>query len=166
MDSLACLWGIKASFRRYLAMQPGAEATVGGGAAITARSEFLFPAAVGVDLLPPTGPGEMKFEGDVQFIAHGGLLNVILADPRIQRGDDQIFLSALTGQYSGSAGSPTVVAELVERIEADGSISYDATLASSGVQVFGGVYPAGEPLDAVQIVHNPLLIATPRAKKN
>ena len=167
MNSFACLWGIKASFIRYLAMQHGTEASIGGGAAVTANNRFMFPAAAGANSLPATGPGEMKFEGDVHFIAHGGLLNVIFADPWIQRTENQILLSVVTGGYSGSSGKPTVIAELIERESAeDGSITFDATLASSGVQVFGGAYAAGEPLDAVRVVHSPLSTPTPRAKKN
>ncbi|TAP39153.1 HtaA domain-containing protein [Arthrobacter sp. S39] len=157
MNSIACLWGIKASFMRYLAMQHGTQASIGGGAAATAKNEFLFPAAPGVGFLPAAGPGGMRFEGDVHFIAHGGLLNVVLADPWIQRVGDQILLSFITGEYSGSSVTPTVLAELVERqsAEDDGSVTFDATLASSGIHVFGGVYAAGEPLDPIRIVHNP-----------
>ena len=167
MDSIACLWGIKASFLGYVAKQHGAEVSIGGGTATTTTNEFLFPATVD---MPAIGPDGMKFEGDVQFTAHGGMLNVVLADPWIQLDQNQTVLSVITGGYSGSTGTRTVIAELVERepVDADGSVTYNATLASTGVQVFDGVYAPGEPLDPVRTVRNPPSIhpTMQRAKKN
>lgn len=151
MDSIVCLWGIKASFLQYLARQRGSEASIGGAARTTPSREFLFPAAERAVFPPAAGYGLLKFEGDVQFSAYGGMLRVVLADPWIEFGEDRTVLSLVTGSYSGSEQGRLVVAELVERerTREGGWVVYDATLAPSGVEVFNGVYAPGQPLAPV-----------------
>lgn len=88
-------WGVKQSFRNYVAMT-GGTTEVGGGAQTTEDGAFVFAAADGGLSLDADGrlQGRGGFLGEVKFQAHGGMLSVFLADPAIEVDDKGAALTA------------------------------------------------------------------------
>ena len=85
---LALHWGVKQSFRGYVAMMGGVT-EAGGGVEIAADGGFTFATAPDSDLaVGPDGSlsGQGRFLGEVRFEAHGGMLKVFLADPMLEIG--------------------------------------------------------------------------------
>ncbi|HEY1752566.1 MAG TPA: HtaA domain-containing protein [Caulobacteraceae bacterium] len=148
----ALTWGVKQSFRAYVE-GAGGSIDVGSGAERTADGAFSFAAAPGGGLTlaadgRPQGRGD--FVGDVQFQAHGGMLSVCLADPRLQTGPEG---AVVTVADSLTRDRRVILAELdlaAAAREGD-EVVIPAKLARDGWQVLGDHYPPMSPLDPVRL---------------
>ena len=145
-------WGVKQSFRAYVAGAGGAIA-LSGGAVGSADEGFVFPATEGGDLTfdaegRPSGTG--RFAGEVSFVAHGGLLSVGFSDPWLEAGPERWALSV-----ADATGQRGVIANLDAAgavVEADGSVTVPAAITLDGMMLIGDHYPPGTVLDPVRLV--------------
>lgn len=144
----ALTWGVKASFRGYVAAAGGTTATAGGATA-DAEGAFVFPAAADSDLAlaaDGTLAGAGRFTGEVRFEAHGGMLKVVLADPAVAPAEGGWTLSVDVG------GRRETVAKLDAAAAApgpDGRLDLPAALTLEGYWWLGDHYPPGTVVDAV-----------------
>jgi hypothetical protein len=144
-------WGVKQSFRSYMDAAGGTVA-VAGGAERAPDGVFLFPAgpestlARGADGRM-TGVG--RFEGQVSFNAHGGMLNVVLTDPWVAGVEAGLILTV-----AESGGRRVVFAKLNEAgmtTEGDGTLVIPAAITLDGMFILGDHYPPGTVLDPVRV---------------
>jgi hypothetical protein len=145
MMSLA--WGVKQSFRAYVAMT-GGEAAVSGAAAAAGDDGFLFPAAPGGDLaVSPDGQpqGIGRFAGGVRFTAHGGMLSVAFGDPWLEAGRGVLSVADASGRRVDFATLGPAVAE------GDGVLALPAAITLDGMMILGDHYPPGTALDPVRL---------------
>ncbi len=152
---LGLLWGVRSSFRGYVARSPGSRIAVGNGAGVSASDEFFFAPAVEQENAVPFahGMGTLRFTGSVHFVAHHGFLSVPIVDPWVQFDGADIVLS-IAG--TGSSDARVRIARVGPGASvSDAGTSYwpelPARLHEDGVEVFGGTYPADTPLDPVRI---------------
>lgn len=144
------VWGVKQSFRAYVQASGGTVA-VNGGAALTEAGEIAFPAAPEAATLRfgDAPSGRAAFSGSVRFAAHGGMLDVRLADPAVEIGEAGAMLSV-----EGAGGRRAEIATLdltaAER-GADGEWVLPAALTVEGSFVLGDHYPPGTGVDAVRV---------------
>lgn len=135
-------WGVKAGFRRYVQALPDGLCDISPDIALPGQGRFGFPLA-GTDGSPPS---RFRSTGTVTFRGHGDLLFVSIADPWLTR-DDETWL--LTCRDASSATGRTQVAS--GRLSADlahtPELLIPLRLSHTGVALFGGNYPPGEPMD-------------------
>ncbi|MFV2178564.1 HtaA domain-containing protein [Actinomadura sp. LOL_016] len=128
------LWGVKASFRQYVRQTGGTEEP--HGKATRREDRFAFE---------PAGDG-LRFEGEVRFQAHGGMLAVTVADPWIVDG----MLSVVDTDYLPDRTHRVDIARLGPVTPAEGgraeAIPYLTTL---GVRLLGDVYSVQTEMDPV-----------------
>jgi len=151
------VWGIKSSFLRYLASLPDGGYQAGPGVTVTADGEFCFPPDARL-----AGPRHQAFRGEVRFSGHGAFLYVRIADPRVEFPADPVGVEGdarLTVAGEGSARLHLADLSLMRRSDASASspamrhLLFVPRLTAAGAEVFGGVYPAGTPLDPL-IAHS------------
>ena len=152
MRVTALAWGVKQSFRAYVEMSGGTIA-VAAGATRTPDGAIAFTAAADSDLAVDGGAltGTGRFQGEVSFQAHGGMLSVALFDPGIEIGADGAALSV-----ADSAGRTRRVVfaklDLAEMTAGpDGSVTLPATITLDGMFILGDHYPPGTALDPVRL---------------
>lgn len=141
-------WAVKASFLDYVRANGGSIDLEGG--ASEADGEFVFPR--GVDGLQIDGDrprGSAKFVGGVRFTAHGGMLDVVIAEPRIEfrERDARLIANDVDGDEIEYA-----ILEVGGPLERDDVLEWVAVttrLSSDGADAFFGVYPAWIELDPV-----------------
>lgn len=127
-------WAIRRSFVAYVEALPDGGVEVEGGASRTADGAFVFPAIEGEAL---------AFAGAVRFHGHGGVLDVTIADPRIEThgGSADVTVALVSGRIRfatvGALGS--TVAGVVT--------STNVAATDDGAYVLGGIYQPGAPLD-------------------
>lgn len=132
------VWGIRAGFRDYLDALPDARVELTGGAE---RSDegFVFPQAAAA-----------RFAGIVHATAHGGELDVTLADPALEDTGDTRVLTADVG------GRRIVVAALLDAASLDallaGTLSSDVALSHDGAAWLGGAYGPWARMDPVVVL--------------
>jgi len=146
-------WGVKTSFRGYVAMMGGVT-EVGGGAEVAPDGGFTFAAGPDSDLgLAVDGSltGHGQFLGEVRFEAHGGMLKVFLADPAIEITETGAVLTVadstartrrveiakldLAAMTAGEAGGPLI----------------PTSLTMDGSFLLGDHYPPTTALDPVRL---------------
>src|SRR5579871_227580 len=79
-------WGLKQSLRAYVERSGGSIRTA-RGAELSSEGEFVFAAEPGSGLTRSTDgglTGVAAFNGEVTLEAHGGLLKIVLAEPRVE----------------------------------------------------------------------------------
>jgi hypothetical protein len=153
----ALTWPVRESFLGYV-NRMGGRITIIGPARPGARG-FSFPHALAASAPGPgeadglgAGGGPMRelaFGGAVAFVAHGGALDVVIADPVLVFDDLGVLLTVRDSALPGS-GTRAVIAELASGspTPADGeTVALVPRLTSDGSALFGGVYPAGETMD-------------------
>ncbi|WP_340644338.1 HtaA domain-containing protein [Phenylobacterium sp.] len=146
-------WGVKQSFRGYVA-GAGGKTQLSDGAAPTADGGFLFTAAPDSTLTLDEGgklTGRGTFLGVVQFEAHGGMLKVCLADPILEITEAGAVLTVadhVSRTYRLEAAKLDLGAATTEP---SGDVVLPAALMMFGCQWLGDHYPAGTPLDAVRL---------------
>ena len=150
MQVRALEWGVKQSFRNYVAMS-GGTTEAGEGAEQAADGAFVFPAAAGEGLALDAGgapSGRAAFDGEVRFEAHGGMLSVRVTGLEVEIGPQGGALSV------DDHGRRTVVAKLdlsAAQKDEDGGLTIPAALAMDGIQWLGDHYPMLTPLDPVRL---------------
>lgn len=147
-------WGVKQSFRSYVAMMGGLT-EVGGGAEIVADGGFTFAAAPDSDLrLGSDGAltGHGRFLGDVRFEAHGGMLKVFLADPALEISGSTVSLSVAD---SPARNNRVEIArlDLAALVSGEGGEALIPTaLSMEGALLLGDHYPPTTALDPVRLI--------------
>ncbi len=131
-------WAIRKSFVAYVEGLPDGGVEVEGGASRAASGAFVFPSVEG---------GALAFAGAVRFHGHGGVLDVTIADPRIEPQGDSAAVTVALG--TGRIRFATV-GELT-RSDTDDLRSVDVAVTDDGAYVLGGVYEPGTALDPFTI---------------
>ncbi len=134
-------WAIKRSLLEYVARMPGGLLAVGAGAATAPDGEVLFP--------PEEGGAPYAFSGEVRLAGHGGLLDIRFGAPRLAIAGDRGELTAQIGAVP-SDRLTLMTFEVAARRRADDVevvAATDVLLAVDAVDLFGGVYPPGEPFE-------------------
>jgi hypothetical protein len=154
---LTLVWGVKQSFRGYVDAMGGVTEAA-GGATRTADGAFAFPPASDSDLARDASgalSGTGRFQGEVRFDAHGGMLKVFLADPAVEIGPDG---AALTVADSPARDRRIAIASLdlsAAAADADGALSLPAKLTIDGYFLLGDHYPPGTLVDPVLLAPAP-----------
>ena len=146
-------WGVKESFRNYVEGAGGSIET-SGGAERRADGTFSFEPAPGPGLkIGGDGrpQGQAMFTGEVRFAAHGGMLQVCLADPQGVIGPDKAIISVMDSPMRDRRVeiAKLNVAGAVTGI--GGELVIPAAITIEGYQVLGDHYPPGTALDPVMI---------------
>ncbi|WP_320670703.1 HtaA domain-containing protein [Patulibacter defluvii] len=160
-------WGVKASFRRYLAGAfAGGTTTLADGAANNPDGSFRFAAGSGQHD-PATGALDARFAGSVLFSGHGSgdaaMLRVEIRRPRIvvAAGAKQGMLHADVRSKSLSSGHvvdyPNVGLATLDLTKGSrtangktvGWSGVPATLTEAGAPAFADFYHPGEALDPI-----------------
>jgi hypothetical protein len=128
------VWGVKESFRNYVA---GAGGEVAGSVAGPAPYRF------------PAGPGELRFTGEVAFAAHGGMMSVRIVDPAVEVTPQQTYLTVVDPDHLPRTEHRIRIARLGPVVGGAPLTAVPAKLTVHGSMLFGGVYPVGAELDPV-----------------
>jgi hypothetical protein len=147
-------WGVKTSFRGYVAMMGGVT-EVGAGAEIAADGGFTFSVAPYSDLaLDATGAltGQGQFLGSVRFEAHGGMLKVYLADPALEIGATGAMLTVADSADRTRRVTIALLDLAAMTRGDDGEAVIPTALTMEGCQLLGDHYPPGTVLDPVRVV--------------
>lgn len=141
-------WGIKRSFIRYIATLPDGQYALGGAAYLGESSYFTFP-----EVECAGAPSVRRFSGTIRMGGHGGLLDLLIADPWVERSVSGVELTVVDPASWPAGNRRIVLARLVGRgTESDSATQvFDAHLAEPGVALFGDQYPVGTALDTVVI---------------
>jgi hypothetical protein len=144
-------WGVKQSFRGYIEAAGGTIA-VTGGAERAPDGGFLFPE--GPESTLTQGPdgrltGTGRFQGEVSFQAHGGMLNVVLTDPWVEATETGLILSVAAGPTRRVAFAKLDAAAMTT--EGDATL-LPAAITLDGMFILGDHYPPGTALDVVRVV--------------
>lgn len=140
MSSGALRWGVRTSFLDYLRALDDGEANAGGDAAFDG-AEFQFPLADAAGFDPATGRGILTFSGSARFRGHGGMLDLVFADPHLTCGDE----GALTVDVDGRR-VPFAMVDL-----GAGWTDAPAALTREGSALLNDVYPPGAQLDPLSV---------------
>ena len=144
-------WGVKQSFRGYMDAAGGTVA-VSGGAERAADGGFLFPQGPESTLARDAEgrlAGVGRFQGEVSFQAHGGMLNVVLTDPWVEATEAGLVLSVAAGATRRVAFAKLDAAAM--ETEADGTLALPAAITLDGMFILGDHYPPGTALDPVRL---------------
>jgi hypothetical protein len=135
-------WGIKETLVGYVTGMADGEVAVEDGAEAVGRS-FRFP-------LTRRDGDVLSFRGRVVMTGHGGLLNVVIADPALERGSEGWTLTIADPDVPGDR---LVFATLEGVTETGAGLTVgSAALTESGADLFFGPYTRGTPLDAPSVV--------------
>ena len=150
-------WGVKQSFRGYVEAAGGTVATT-RGAERAPDGGFLFPEGP-LSTLAQGADGRLRgagrFQGEVSFSAHGGMLSVVLVDPWIEASEAGLILTV--------ADSPAATRRLpFAKLDADamttdapttdGGLVLPAAITLDGMFLLGDHYPPGTVLDPVRLL--------------
>ena len=144
-------WGVKQSFRGYMDAAGGTVA-VSGGAERAADGGFLFPQGPESTLARDAEgrlAGVGRFQGEVSFQAHGGMLNVVLTDPWVEATEAGLVLSVAAGATRRVVFAKLDAAAMTT--EGDASV-IPAAITLDGMFILGDHYPPGTALDPVRVV--------------
>jgi hypothetical protein len=151
-------WGIKASFREYVDEIEGSSQEMLPGAGRADAGTYVF------DFSPEAStwdndrrPKVLAYQGAVRFLAYGGMLNVLIRDPRIEFDDQSTRLTiadpAAQGQRLHLATLKPDAPTMNDGVLIWTSVS--ARLAAGGMRVFDGVYGPGSELDHLRFTAAP-----------
>lgn len=139
-------WGVKESFVSYISS--AGKVTVTGPAGRDGNI-FGFPLSSTDAWDAETETGSLAYAGEVNFFAHGGILNITLTNPVIEVLNENEAL--LKVEYEGALKTiATVDLSAAERTaNDDGSVTWTGAtvIATEGTtDIFGSNYPAGTEL--------------------
>lgn len=159
VEDVSVVWGFKESFRSYLsgAIALG-EWTVSGDISYQTPL-FSFSGGSGA-VAPDRSAGDVRFDGQIRFAGHGGILNTSLANPRLEfLGDREAALRFdVTGDTMDFVFVETPAVDFVritwsgldESVDAKAGVwevgDARVTLTPAGSGAFG-TYLAGEVFD-------------------
>jgi hypothetical protein len=146
-------WGVKQSFRGYV---EGAGGTIEAhtGAERADDGTFVFTAVPGAGLRRGADgqlQGTGRFNGEVRFEAHGGMLQVLLADPAVEIGPDGATIT-VADSHERDRRLALAVLDLAAATEEGGAVVIPTKLSRDGWQILGDHYAPMTPLDPVRIV--------------
>lgn len=128
-------WRVKDSLRSYVQRNGGSV-------------QIVQPAAVAEDAFRfPKAQGEARFAGGVFFAAHGGLMNVLIAEPSIRRTAAGFALFIADPADPRSEDLQWEFASLVPVKGTDGNLAMIPYITARAAEFLGGAYPAGTELD-------------------
>jgi hypothetical protein len=140
-------WGVKASFRSYVASAEGT-ITLSDGAAIADDGAFIFFAEAGGNFAiaaDGTASGSMRFKGTVTFEAHGGMLKVAVSELGLEAGEEGLVLTAPEGPLNQRR---CAIAELGPVESGVGGVVMIASqITIDGMYQIADNYPPGTALD-------------------
>jgi hypothetical protein len=139
-------WAIKDSFLAYVRRSAGTITLV--APARPGDSGFEFP------LLHPAIDGRLSFGGGVACAAHGGMLDVVFAEPVLCFDDDGAWLTLGDRRDPFDPALRSRIARLDPQAPSaapSGVVALRAQLTDAGSALFGGVYPAGAELDPLHV---------------
>lgn len=149
------IWGVKASFLSYLGRMPDLKSSV-TRAVVTPGGGFFFPLDSAEDYDAATGDGTLRFDGDVRFSGHHGMLFVMFAQPWVTFESGRAVLS-----FADPASHPQLdrrlpMADLAtgdwtDHLGARAWPGVPATLRAESAGLFNEVYPVGEAMEPVDI---------------
>lgn len=141
------LWGVKASWRNYIGNVGTTTLTNG---ASRSGSQYRF-GQLSTTATPPSAVGKTNYRGTMRFVAHGGELDLSLANPAVRVTDGNV---ATVSFQVGKKRVDVLGLNLssAKKSTAGGAVTYSgapARLLPSGVSVFNGFYSSGEVMDSV-----------------
>lgn len=160
---LALTWTVKASFLAYVNRMRGRITLV--EPAYPGAGGFAFPHAPAAyrdgdgdgDGAADAGKrnfpvGELAFAGGVAFSAHGGMLDVTLAEPVLVVDGQGTLLTVVDMAHPGG-GTRVVIATLASGLpaHAEETVAFVPLLTEDGSALFGRVYPPGEAMDPLLV---------------
>jgi len=146
-------WGIKQSFNRYVDAMPDGQRGAGAGATAMPDGTFFFELHEATDYEPATGLGTVKYQGDVRYKAHGGVLFVMIVDPWLEFTEDGAQLTVVDAQHWPDRERRMVLADLEPSSHSGlppGWACLQARITAAGSEVFNNVYAPGDLLDPVR----------------
>ena len=160
-------WGVKQSFRGYVEAAGGTVATT-RGAERAPDGGFLFPEGPGSTLAQGADGrlrGAGRFQGEVSFSAHGGMLSVVLVDPWIEASEAGLILSVADSPAATrrlpfaklvavamSTEALTTGALTTSALPTSGGLVLPAAITLDGMFLLGDHYPPGTVLDPVRLL--------------
>ncbi|MFE7400796.1 HtaA domain-containing protein [Streptomyces sp. NPDC057557] len=148
-------WGVKESFRKYLASSfSGGKITVKDGAA-QAPDNGVFTFVNGKGTYDTATHGtDTAFEGGVNFYAHGGVLDITLSDVKLSTtgtgGAITVDVATPEGTRNDVAFAALDLSAVKPGRGAGGAMVFKdipATLTKAGSEAFNGQYKEGDALD-------------------
>ena len=128
------VWGIKTSLLAYVRGMGGGEVRTDG---VTKEpSGFAFPDA---------GGSGHAFTGSVSLTAHGGIMDVTLADPAIVPDGEQWLLTVADPDDPAARLPLARIAALTP--DSGFLVASGTTMTAEGADLFAGPYGPGTPLD-------------------
>ncbi|WP_206490165.1 HtaA domain-containing protein [Rhodococcus sp. KRD162] len=145
-DRTELVWGVDAGFLQYIGGLPhGSQQCFDGCTPV--GGEFTFPQREESN----TVAGEYFFAGGIRFTGHDGLLDLVIAEPAVQKQDGRWVLTAIEPADPSriSVRSPLAwLPDLVTSVE--GTSTHGTSLAPEltfeGTYLFGNVYRTGHRL--------------------
>lgn len=140
MTAGALRWGVRASFLDYLrGLDDGEVAATGDASFDDVGFEFPLADATGFD--PATGRGILAFSGAARFRGHGGMLDLLLADPHLHCADESVLTVDVEGRRM-----PFATVEL-----GTGWTDAPTALTREGSALLNDVYRPGTQLDPLSV---------------
>jgi len=140
-------WGVKASFRQYVAAISDGTESVSEGAFIEGGA-FSFPFQEAVE-------GEYRFQGRVDVTGYNGLLSVQVQNPWLHVSESTWWITVVDPAYRGDLDKRIRICSLGNPLP-DRPVSnttvLPARLDSAATRLFDDVYPPGTELDDITIV--------------
>ena len=146
-------WGVKESFRNYVA-GAGGEIETGAGAGRDSAGAFTFTAAADDALrLGPDGKptGQGRFTGEVRMNAHGGMLKVAIADPHLEIGPSEAALTVIDNGLRNPRRVEFAKLDLAAATTENGELVIPVLLSLDGCSILGDHYPPRSAIDPVRV---------------
>ena len=139
-------WAIHERFLAYVERQvPDAEISCTGGAYREPQGSFCFPE----ERSDPSG--EFRFRGSVHFTGHGGMLNMRIEDPRIERRGPDYALTVVDTVEEGSRIDFAALSAVPHADDDDGA-EFDVRINAFSSQEMGGVYVPGSEMAPIRVL--------------
>jgi len=142
------VWSIKGSFLDYVDRWPDTSIEISPGTGRLSDGSFYFTPD------PDREPNQWWFRGGVRIRAHGGLLDVSLADPRVERAGTDCILTAETWIDGRWGRIPVADLQWPSEHVRDGPVLMvivPARLHQAATALFDGTYPTGTDLAVLQM---------------